>query len=135
MSIEKNKEIAGEFFACFGRKDVEGAMNMMTDDATWWIGGKPRLFPLAGLKTKAAMKEILNAFVPGSKDGLKIIPTGMVAEGDKVAVEAKSHGEFPSGFVYENEYHFLLDIRDGKVASVKEFLDTMHTAEFLAAES
>ncbi|MCB1666912.1 MAG: nuclear transport factor 2 family protein [Porticoccaceae bacterium] len=135
MSIEENKKLVAEFFACFGRKDVDGAMSMMTDDATWWIGGKKRLFPIAGLKTKAEAKDIFDAFVPTSKDGLEIIPTGMVAEGDKVAVEAKSHGEFPSGFVYENEYHFLVTLRDGKVASVKEFLDTMHTAEFLAAEA
>lgn len=135
MSLEANKKLATDFFACFGRKDIEGAMNMMTDDATWWIGGTPSLFPIAGLQSKKAMKAILDSLVPTSKDGLKITPTLMTAEADRVAVKAKSHGEFPSGFVYQNQYHFLVTIRDGKVAAVEEFLDTMHTNELLKAES
>jgi ketosteroid isomerase-like protein len=135
MSLEDNKKIVATFFECFGRKDIDGAMDMMHDDGTWWIGGKKEVFPIAGLKTKLEMKAILDSLVPISKDGLKIIPTGMTAEGDKVAVEAVSHAEFPSGFIYENEYHFLVTVRDGKVASVKEFLDTMHTAALLVAES
>lgn len=135
MNIDENKELVGNFFECIGRKEIDRAMAMMHDEGTWWIGGKQRLFALAGLKTKVEMRMILEAFVPGSLNGLKIVPTGMTAEGDKVAVEAKSHAEFPSGFVYENEYHFLVAVRDGKISSVKEFLDTMHTAELLASEA
>lgn len=132
MSLEANKKLVADFFGHFGRKDVAGALAMMTDDATWWIGGKPRLFPIAGLKTKAAMAEILNSLVPVMKNGLAITPKGMTAEGNKVAVEAESYGELPNGRVYNNEYHFLVEVRDGKIAAVKEYLDTMHTAEILA---
>ena len=131
MSIEHNKKLVADFFSHFGRKDVKGALAMMTDDATWWIGGKPALFPIAGLKTKAQIGDILNQLVPGTKNGLDISPKGMVAEGDKVAVEAVSYGEFPNGRIYNNEYHFLVEIRGGKVAAVKEYLDTMHTADVL----
>lgn len=131
MNLEQNKALAAEFFACFGRSDVAGALAMMTADATWWIGGKTRLFPLAGLKTKAQMGELLNSLVPVMKNGLQITPKAMTAEGDRVAVEAESFGEFPDGRVYNNEYHFLVLVRDGKVAAVKEYLDTMHTAEIL----
>ncbi|MCK9504321.1 MAG: nuclear transport factor 2 family protein [Porticoccaceae bacterium] len=135
MDLDKNKKLVAEFFACFGRKDIAGAMAMMTDDGTWWVGGKPHLFSIAGLKSKQEMRGLLEQLVPGTKDGLKIIPKIMTAEDDRVAVEAVSHGEFPSGFVYENEYHFLVTVRGNKIASVKEYLDTMHTAELLVAES
>lgn len=131
MKLEANKQLAADFFANFGRKDVQGALNMMTADATWWIGGKPALFPICGLKTKAQIADILNSLVPGSKDGLKITPKGMVAEGNKVACEAESFAILGNGRSYNNEYHFLLEIRDGKIASVKEYLDTMHTADVL----
>lgn len=131
MTLEANKALAAQFFACFGRKDVAGALELMTDDATWWIGGKPRLFPLAGLKSKTEMAGILNSLVPVMKNGLQITPKAMIAEGDKVAVEAESYGEFPDGRVYNNEYHFLIVVRDGKVHAVKEYLDTMHTAEIV----
>lgn len=131
MSTENNKQLVAEFFAHFKNKAVDQALAMMTDDATWWIGGKPELFPLCGLKTKAEMAALLNELVPGTEDGLAITPLAMIAEGDKVACEAKSYGVLGNGRVYSNEYHFLLVLRDGKIAAVKEYLDTMHTADVL----
>ena len=131
MSTEANKKLVTEFFAHFKRKEVQQALDKMTPDATWWIGGKPDLFPICGLKTKAQIAEILMSLVPTTKDGLAITPSGMVAEGDKVAVEAESLGVLGNGRTYNNFYHFLITVRDGKIASVKEYLDTMHTADVL----
>ena len=131
MSLEANKKLVTEFLAHFKRKEVQPALDKMTDDATWWIGGKPALFPICGLKTKAEIGAILQSLVPPTKDGLAITPKGMVAEGDKVAVEAESLGVLGNGRTYNNEYHFLFTIRDGKISSVKEYLDTMHTADVL----
>lgn len=131
MSIEANKQLVAEFFAHFKRKDVQGALDRMTPDATWWIGGKPELFPICGLKTKAQISELLMQLVPTTRDGLAITPKRMVAEGDKVAVEAESLGVLGNGRTYNNEYHFLITVRDGKIASVREYLDTLHTADVL----
>jgi ketosteroid isomerase-like protein len=131
MSTENNKALVTEFFAHFKRKDVQKALDMMSDDATWWIGGKPELFPMCGLKSKAEMGAILNELVPGTEDGLAITPSGMIAEGNKVACEAESYGVLGNGRVYNNEYHFLVELRDGKITAVKEYLDTMHTADVL----
>lgn len=131
MSTEANKKLVAEFFAHFKRKEVQQVLDKMTPDATWWIGGKVELFPLAGTKSKKEIGEILMSLIPGTKDGLSITPHGMVAEGDKVAVEAESLGVLGNGRTYNNFYHFLITVRDGKIASVKEYLDTMHTADVL----
>ena len=131
MSLQVNKQLVADFFAHFGRKDVDGALDMMSADATWWIGGKPDLFPICGLKTKAEIGELLNSLVPTTRDGLAITPKGMVAEGNFVACEAESLGVLGNGRTYNNQYHFLIEIRDGKIAAVKEYLDTMHTADVL----
>lgn len=131
MSLEEKKKLVAAFFAHFGKKDVQGALDMMAADATWWIGGKPELFPLCGLKSKAEIGDIFMGLVPSTRDGLAIKPKAMVAEGHKVAVEAESYGVLANGRTYNNEYHFLVEVRDGKVASVREYLDTMHTADVL----
>ncbi|MGD9660169.1 MAG: nuclear transport factor 2 family protein [Porticoccaceae bacterium] len=131
MTTEDNKQLVADFMAHFGNKDVQGALDMMADDATWWIGGKVELFPVAGLKTKAEIADIFFDLVPPMKNGLKITPKGFVAEGNKVALEAESYGEFPDGRIYNNEYHFLITIENGKIKAVKEYLDTMHTADVL----
>ena len=133
MSLEANKKLVAYFLAHFGRSDVAGAMALMADDGSWWIGGKPELFALCGTKSKAAMTELLNGLVPALKNGLRVTPKAMVAEGNFVAVEAESYGEFiANGRVYNNEYHFLFELRDGKVLRVKEYLDTQHIAAVLA---
>jgi ketosteroid isomerase-like protein len=51
---------------------------------------------------------------------------GMVAEGDRVAVEAESHGELANGRVYRQSYHFLFEFRGGRISAVREYLDTQH---------
>lgn len=127
MSIEDNKRLVKEFLARFGEADLAGALAMMTDDCTWWIGGKPELFALAGTKTKAEMTELLGQLVPPMKNGLQMTLHGITAEGERVAAEVESYGENPDGSVYNNDYHFLFVVRDGKLAQVKEYLDPMHT--------
>jgi hypothetical protein len=41
MSIEENKHLAHQFIDHFTTSDIAGALDLMTDDATWWIAGKP----------------------------------------------------------------------------------------------
>ena len=35
MNIEQNKKLAADFFARFSANDIAGALDLMTDDATW----------------------------------------------------------------------------------------------------
>ena len=65
------------------------------------------------------------------RKGLSFTIKGITAEGERVAVEAESHGRYASGKTYQNYYHFLLIIRDGKVRQLKEYMDTMHANEVL----
>jgi hypothetical protein len=79
----------------------------MADTATWWVAGKPGQFVLAGTKTKAQFAELLQGIRTAMPKGLRVTPTGITAEGDRVAVEAE------------------------KIQAVREYLDTMHAKEVL----
>jgi ketosteroid isomerase-like protein len=126
MSIEQNKQLARNLFDRFSANDIAGALETMTDDATWWIAGKPEHLPAAGLYTKQRITELLNNLAGALKNGLKMTVKSMIAEDNKVAVEVESYGELRNGRVYNQEYHMLLTIRDGKISSVREYLDTQH---------
>jgi ketosteroid isomerase-like protein len=126
MSIEHNKKLASEFFARFSASDIAGALDLMADDATWWISGKPELLSAAGVHSKEQIARIFHGMVGRLKDGLKMRVKSLIAEGDRVALEVESHGELQNGRVYENEYHTLMTIRDGKIREVREYLDTQH---------
>lgn len=126
MTIEANKALATEFLALFSASDIAGALDVMTDDATWWIAGKPDQLSAAGRHTKQQIARIFHNMVGQLKDGLRMTVSGLIAEGDRVAVEVESYGELRNGRVYNQQYHMLMTIRDGKISEVREYLDTQH---------
>lgn len=126
MSVEENKHLAHQFIGRFTASDIAGALDLMTDDATWWIAGKPDQLPAAGLYNKEQIARLLYNMVSELPNGLKMTVKSLVAEGEKVAMEAESYGELRNGRVYNQEYHFLITIRDGRIKAVREYLDTQH---------
>ncbi len=126
MSIELNKKIASEFFDRFSANDIAGALDMMTDGATWRLPGKPGQLPVVGVRSKDQIARLFHNMIGRLKSGLKMTVKSMVAEGDKVAVEAESYGELQNGRIYNQEYHMLIAFRDGKICEVREYLDTQH---------
>lgn len=126
MSIERNKQVAAEFFARLTAKDSVGALALLADDATWWISGKPEALPFAGVYDKARLSRLFANMAKQLKSGLAMTVKGAIGEGDKVAMEVESLGELTNGRTYQQQYHFLIEFREGKISSVKEYLDTQH---------
>ena len=126
MSIDSNKQLATHLFARFSTNDIAGALDLLADDATWWIAGKPEAQPAAGEHDKTWMTRLFHRMVSQFDGPLQMTVRGLIAEDDRVAVEVVGNGRLLDGRRYQNEYHFLLTIRDGKIASVREHLDTQH---------
>lgn len=126
MSLESNKELAATLFSRFDANDLAGALDLLHEDARWWIAGKPGQQPAAGDHDKASISRLLRRMAAQLPEGLRMRVKSVLAEGDRVALEVESRGPLANGRVYEQQYHFLLTIRDGKIASVKEYLDTQH---------
>ena len=131
MSAEDNKKIVVSFFENFSSGKMEQALAMMSDNATWSVMGKPDKFALAGTKTKAQFTELVKGIGAAMPKGLRVTPKGITAEGDRVALEAESYGETANGKVYNNMYHFLIEVRSGKIQAVREYLDTIHAQDVL----
>jgi uncharacterized protein len=125
---QANKAVVARFIDVFSSGDVPALIAMMTDDSSWWVSG--RIDGLSGTYPRDEFARLVEGAKAAYKTGaLKITPSGMVAEGDKVAVEAESWAETVDGRVYNNFYHWLVTVRDGKIASVKEYMDTMHAKQ------
>ncbi len=129
MDHEYNKKIVRDFLALFKNAAVADLLGAMSEDATWWIIGKPHLFPGAGTKSRADMERIWGNLFRQMQNGLEMTVIGMVAEGDKVAVEVQSHADLSDGRIYENQYHMLFTIRQDKIGEVKEYADTLLIAK------
>jgi uncharacterized protein len=126
LSSEENKTAARRFFERFSLSDIDGALATMTDDATWWIPGKKERSPSAGLYSKERISRLFNRMVNALENGLTMTVVSCIAEGDHVSLEVVSSGDLKNGRKYRQEYHMLMRFRDGKIASVREYLDTQH---------
>jgi uncharacterized protein len=126
MSTERNKALAREFFERFTASDIDGVLAMMTDDATWWIPGKKERSPTAGFYEKAKIGRLFNRMLQALEGGLEMTVKSSIAEGDFVAAEVASRGDLKNGRQYRQEYHMLMQFRDGKICAVREYLDTQH---------
>jgi uncharacterized protein len=133
MSTEQNKAIAFRFFERFSLSDISGALDTMADDATWWIPGKKERSPAAGLYSKEKIGRLFHRMLGALKAGLKMQVISCIAEGESVAVEVVSSGDLKNGRQYRQEYHMLLRFRDGKITSVREYLDTQHANDVWSA--
>jgi ketosteroid isomerase-like protein len=131
MSTEdRNKQIATEFLTALAAGNMDTVAEMTTDDFTWWIAGST-LF--SGTHQKAAWLEQFDVFAGTFAGPNRLTPTAFTAEGERVAVECEGEVELKNGRTYANLYHILFEIRDGKIASGREYMDTAHVVEAFAA--
>ena len=129
--LEKNKETCRRFLNHLAQLDIPAALDCVTDDVIWWVQGDwPNGNEHYG---KAGITQLF--------DHVKAILTGKLtfefgaftAEADRVAVEMHSHAVFRNGKTYNNTYHYLFTIREGRIAMGKEYLDTKHLFETVFA--
>lgn len=123
MSIEANKQLVREAYDSISRGDVDGFMNRLADDVRWTFFGSHRF---AG--TFNGKAEILEGLFAGLGDqlvdGIKLTLTNVIAEGDQVVVEARGDARTKDGSTYNNIYCYVVTVRAGKIAEMREYLDT-----------
>jgi len=119
------KTVVADFLSTFSTGNVDAILDAMADGATWHVSG--RIQGMSGTYAKAQLGELLRGAVALYREGaLRITPTSMIAEGNKVAVEAESFATLTNGRVYDNRYHFLFEVAGDKILGVREYMDTMH---------
>jgi len=126
---QTNRAVAESFYRRFDANDIPGALALMADDLSFWIAGRPDAIPSAGTHSKQEMADIFRRMTRRMKDGLRMTVRQVTAEGERVALEVESRGELLNGRVYNQQYHALMTIRDGKIASVREYMDTQHVLD------
>jgi uncharacterized protein len=124
-----NKQTTKLLFERISARDIDGTLALLTDDATWRLPGKPERLPSAGIYDVARLRRLFERMFERLESGLAISVLDCVAEGDRVAVEFESSGDLRNGRQYRQQYHSLLQFRDGKVSAVREYLDTLHVQD------
>jgi ketosteroid isomerase-like protein len=128
MGIEQNKALVAEYFRRMQAGEPTVA-EMMDDEITWWV---PQSSELGGThRGKAKVLELMGTGVDLYQFPLKITVEEMVAERDWVCVQLVVEAKTAAGRPYRNDYHFAFRIQGGKVAAVREYVDTQYAKELL----
>jgi ketosteroid isomerase-like protein len=120
---EANKQIVLKGYAALKAGDVNGYFDSMAEDVTITYFGN-HLFT----GTYRGKADIMANYVPlllARLDGpIKISVTNAIAEGDQVFVEAQGESRTKDGLSYNNLYGIVLKLRSGKIAEIREYMDT-----------
>ena len=118
-----NKDVITVIFAETAKGNGRPYIEAIADDAVW-IGRGHNSWSGVYRGKEAILSDLLG---PLSKllDGRNTcIPTRIHADGDFVIVEAKGQNQLKGGRRYDNEYCFVIKMRDGKMIEITEYLDT-----------
>lgn len=126
--IQANKEIVTKFFEYLTAADADALLDLYTDDVEVWTAGD---LPLSGVHPRAELRGLIEGISGAFPSGWRFTVVQLTAEDDRVAAQAQGKGTHVSGRVYDQSYHFLFWIRDGKIARFSEYFDTKHAAEVL----
>lgn len=132
MCVQANKKIVAAFLAVFEHRDIASLLGMMTDDATWWLNGRPELFEGAGTRARAEIAEVWQDLYDKLEGGLTMRVVSMIGDDDRVAAEVACRAILKTGRLYENGYSMVFLLRDGKIAAVREYTDLLQAAKAFA---
>lgn len=126
MSIERNIQTVKDFFAAIGRGDREALLALVTEDIEWIIPGED--WPLAGTyRGHAGLADLLKTASTSMETSTE--PREFVAQGDRVLVVGFSSGKVrATNKSFEDDWIFAITVRDGKLTSIREYIDTQALA-------
>jgi ketosteroid isomerase-like protein len=126
MGVQPNKALVLRLYELMNDRRYEQMWELFTPDAKWG-GGRASTDDFGSIDgMKAIMVDPMPIFVDG---GIRFTVHALTAEGDRVAAEVESYAPLVNGKVYNNHYHMLFEIRDGKIVVVKEYADTAHARD------
>ena len=130
-TLEANKAVVRQFWEAFSESRFDDALALLDPSATWWVTGNT---DISGTYSKQQFGELAAGIGEGTDGGIRVTPSVITAEGDRVAMEAESYGRLKNGKIYNNFYHIQHVLRDGKLVAIREYMDTQHVQEVFGAD-
>jgi ketosteroid isomerase-like protein len=127
MSIEKNVQVVKDFFAAIGSGDQQRVLALVAEDIEWIVPGED--WPLAGThRGHAGIADVLQK-ASGEIETAYPKPPEFVAQGDRVLVIGVATGKIKAtNKPFKDDWVFDIIVRDGKLTSIQEYIDTQALA-------
>jgi uncharacterized protein len=131
MKTEETRALIERYLAARAANDAAALDALLTDDAEWHLPRSADAGPFIG---REKVLEALTGGVSGKLFDLSTMkrePWNVIVDGDTAAVQQKLTATTLKGAEYVNEYCWVYTCRDGKVARMVEYADTLHAGRVL----
>lgn len=147
MADSETLRVALGFMSALDANDAARVGACMAPEATWWVDtgldrasgrfgvdpGDARPWPLHGEMSAAEKSARLAGVRERFPGGVRQIVRRAFAGGSRAVLEVAGDGLYLGERPYRNRYCFVIEVADGLVASVREYLDTRHAADVFDA--
>jgi len=125
----RNEQTVRKFFETLSSGDLERIRALFHEDASWSVMGTG----IPGAGEKKGRNAIIDEFL-GPVRGLfvdgdpKVTIKRMICQGPAVVTEARGIGQLKNGKKYDNNYVFVIDVKDDKIFTLREYMDSYHVS-------
>ena len=123
MGISENKQIILDFYEAGAQGYMDRCFSLLADDITWTNIGTTK-FSGTYVGKQAIAEDLLGPLFGNLRAGIASKIEQLTAEGDIVVAQTSGTAETTGGTPYNNTYCQVIEIRDGKISTVKEYMDT-----------
>ncbi len=128
-AIEANRELGQRLVDAMNRGDSEAFLSCFADDVEYWMPGTtPLSGQRKGMKGWIAFQEEVNSHLAQL---ITVTVKNLISSEEWLVIEAQGRAVTRKGQDYNNSYCGLLQVRDGKVVKVHEYLDTELVSDVL----
>jgi ketosteroid isomerase-like protein len=110
------------FFIAMSEGRYDDAQALVGPQASWWVLHR------RGYVNPAVWFSGLAKVFP---EGLQFEVVGTTVQGPRIAVRAEASGRTVTGREFDNAYHFLFEVEDGRISAAWEYGDTLHADQVL----
>ena len=126
--MSQHKQIIEAFFRALGAGDEEAMSTLVSEDIVAMAHGSSLM---SGQRDRTELLAAVNMLAQATENGVEFEILSMTEEEDRLSCEAQGKSVLVTGQNYNNRYHFLFRLRDGRIYSIDEYFDTKLVDELL----
>lgn len=125
MNEQANVQLVQQAYAAFGRADIDGILQTLSDSVDWFIPGPADVVPFVGHRRGPQEVAAFFAALASTQTAERFEPLEFIASGNRVVVLGAQRWRVHStGRTYEDDWVHLITVDGGKIAAFVEYHDT-----------
>ena len=128
--MQSPKDVALGFFEDGSSGRLADAMARLAPDVVYDVVAPA---PYGGIFDRDGLTAIAGKMVNLLVAPPQMTVKGVIAQGDRVAIETEGRATTKAGKPYNNRYHFLFVVRDGVIVEGREYLDSALYVELMTS--